>query len=262
MKIGVTLSGGAVKGVAHLGVLRALRDIGVEPYVYMGTSAGAIVSVLKSEDVLDEDILQLARTSKLTQLVKFNWPKLGLLPMDKLRDRMKNMVLKEDLADLNRRVWINVTDIESGRGVYVSKGPVLDYVMASCAIPMMFQPQKIGNRFYIDGGITNNMPAKFLRGHCDFVIGSNVVSLSATSYSNLKGFLPILDRSLHISLQSRTEMNHGYCDFVFNIPSMDRYDTFAFDKVDQIYNYAYKYASSQLVDLENTLDTFVNNVRA
>lgn len=239
-KIGVTLSGGASYGIAHIGVLKALREYGIEPHLIYGTSAGAIVNVLYANGGSIRDLKVFAKESKISKMVRWTIPRMGFIPLDSLEKRIADACGYENLEDLPIASHIGVTNLETGEHETLSSGNIAKAVTASCAIPVFFRPVEINNNLYVDGGVSNNMPARFLKDRCDFVIGSNVVEAVTVERKEFSSFKKIMERTLTISLITRTGINYVDCDFVVEPKGMAAYAKFDFGKVDQMIEMGYR----------------------
>ena len=247
-KIGLTLSGGASYGIAHIGVIKALREYGIEPQYLYGTSAGAIAAVLYSGGASIRDMRQFSKTNQLKKLIRLTYPRLGFSSMDPLEKRLEEYTPFDNLEELPRKTFVGVTNLETGKHETFSEGPIGRIVAASCAVPVFFQPIEINDQLYLDGGVSNNMPAKLLRKHCDLIIGSDVVKTGRLNRKRIKSVGKLLERTLTISLAHRTVSNYPDCDFVFQLSGLGRYGKFDFSKVDQFVEIGYRQALKTLPD--------------
>jgi len=252
-KIGLTLSGGASYGIAHIGVIKALREYGIEPDVLYGTSAGAIVAVLYASGLSIRDMRKFAEGNQLTKMLRWRVPKLGFLPMDYLEDKIRAYVPYEKLEDLPRKVMIGGTNLETGRHEDIETGYLTKAVTASCAIPVFFRPVELNGQIYVDGGVSNNMPAVALKNHCDFVIGSDVMEAGDIQREDIGGFRDLLDRTMTISLASRTIFNYKDCDHVITPVGMVPFGKFDFSHVEEFIEMGYHHAIKALPELLDVL---------
>lgn len=252
-KIGLTLSGGASFGIAHIGVIKALREYGIEPDVLYGTSAGAIVAVLYASGMSIREMRKFAKGNQLTRMFRFRVPKLGFLPMDYLEDKIRAYVPYETLEDLPRKVFVGGTNLETGRHEDIETGPLTKAVAASCAIPVFFRPVELNGQIFVDGGVSNNMPAMALKNDCDFVIGSDVMEAGFLQRNDIGGFRDLLDRTMTISLASRTIFNYKDCDHVITPVGMVPFGKFDFSHVEEFIDMGYYHAIKALPELLDAL---------
>lgn len=257
-KIGLTLSGGAAYGIAHIGVIKALREYGIEfDYLY-GTSAGAIAATLYASGASIREMRNFVKGISLVSLRRFRLSTVGFMPLTFLENRVSQFVPFENLEDLPRKVMIGATNLETGMHDTLETGPVTSAVAASCGVPVIFTPTEHNGNLYVDGGVSNNMPARPLHEFCDFIIGSDVVEATTLDRKNFNGFRKILERTLTISLTNRTTFNYKDCDFVIRTRGLYKYGKFDISRADDIFNRGYNQA---LLDLPRILENVHEKIK-
>jgi NTE family protein len=165
MKIGLALGSGAARGWAHIGVLQALRDAGIEPDIVAGTSIGALVGgcyVAGKLDELDVFARDLTRR-KVFGLMDFNLSGSGLINGQRLSDRLEKDLAKRPIESLNKPFTAVATEIGTGHEVWLSKGSLVEAMRASYALPGIFKPVNINNRWLFDGAMVNPIPVTVCR---------------------------------------------------------------------------------------------------
>jgi NTE family protein len=182
MKIGLALGSGAARGWAHIGVLQALRDAGIEPDIIAGTSIGALVGGCYAAEKLDELELfarDLTRR-KVFGFMDFNLTGSGLINGQRLSDRLEKELAKRPIESLAKPFTAVATEIGSGHEVWLSKGSLVDAMRASYAMPGIFKPVNINNRWLFDGALVNPIPVTVCRAlGARYVIA---VNLNADSF--------------------------------------------------------------------------------
>ena len=182
MKIGLALGSGAARGWAHIGVLQALRDAGIEPDIIAGTSIGALVGGCYAAEKLDELELfarDLTRR-KVFGFMDFNLTGSGLINGQRLSDRLEKELAKRPIESLNKPFTAVATEIGSGHEVWLSKGSLVEAMRASYAMPGIFKPVSINNRWLFDGALVNPIPVTVCRAlGARYVIA---VNLNADSF--------------------------------------------------------------------------------
>lgn len=164
-KIGLALGGGAARGWAHIGVLRALQKAGIEPDIIAGTSIGAVVGgchVAGHLDDLEEFASELTRRRVLGYL-DFNLSGTGLITGHRLADRLNKHLGSTKIEDLPRRFTAVATEIGTGHEVWLSRGSLVEAVRASYALPGLFRPVKVDGRWLFDGALVNPIPVSVCR---------------------------------------------------------------------------------------------------
>jgi NTE family protein len=182
MKIGVALGSGSARGWAHIGVLRALADLGVESDIVCGTSIGAFVGAAHADGDLGS-LEDWVRTLSWQEVVAFFdvGARGGLIKGDKLMAFFARHFVDRDFHDLPLPFACVATDLVNGREVWLKEGNVAAAVRASIALPGLFAPQLRDDRLLVDGGLVNPVPVSLCRAlGADVVIavdlGSDLVS--------------------------------------------------------------------------------------
>jgi len=200
--IGLTLSGGGARGLAHIGVLKVLQRADVRVDCVTGSSMGGILAAAYaagfSPAELEAEALHMACWRRLVPLIDFSPPRRGLLAGRKLRAYLTKFFPPDlTFADLHLPLIVEGVDLRTGEEVPLSEGPVLDAVMATCAYPGVFPPVEWQGRRLVDGGLLDNLPVDSARAlGADIVIASDTDALGdeaqfdcAGSSSHVPGFL-------------------------------------------------------------------------
>ena len=164
-KVGLALGGGAARGWAHIGVIEALADCGVEVDLVAGTSIGALVGSVYASDNLvgfKEAVLGIDR-KKIISMLDVVFPKCGLLDGKKVTDFYKSYISGREFSELSRSFGAVATELHSSDEVWLTEGDVSRAVRASIAVPGLFTPVLIDNRLTVDGGLVNPLPVSLVR---------------------------------------------------------------------------------------------------
>jgi predicted acylesterase/phospholipase RssA/CRP-like cAMP-binding protein len=194
--VGLALSSGGTRGLAHVGVLKVLMEENIPLDMVAGSSAGALFGALFAAGWSIERIEAYIQTLKnLTRLSNwdFNIPPLtGLVKGRRAKEKFLSRPLKEPtFADLKIPLYIVASDILTGDEVVFESGYVADAIRASASIPVLGEPWQNRGRFLVDGGVVNPLPASVLRDRgADIVIASNVVQPLRESYSGPRDKMP------------------------------------------------------------------------
>jgi len=233
LKIGLVLSGGGARGVAHLGVLKALDELGVQVSAISGTSAGAIVGAFYSAGYKPEEILNIAKTQKFFGFSNLLFGKAGLFNMEAFDSVYHTYFPHNKVEQLGIAMTIAATDIVKGEICYFSKGDLSKALLASSCVPLVFEPITVGDAIMMDGGILNNFPVEPLLSTCDKIIGVNVNAISQNfDQIHMKD---MLDRSFHIAMNGAIQEKIKYCDVFIEPENMSRFGMFDLSKLDEIY---------------------------
>lgn len=191
LKIGLALGSGAARGWAHIGVLRALEEIGVEPDIICGTSIGAAVGAAYLTDQMDELQAWAQKMGWLGMLgiIDLTFRKGGLISAEKAFERFRNDRTAVKIEDLAKPFAAVATDLSTGREIWLRDGPLLPAVQASAAMPGLFPAVRHNGHWLVDGALVNPVPVSLCRAlGADVVVAVNLNSeLSPLARPNGKG---------------------------------------------------------------------------
>jgi NTE family protein len=175
VKIGLALGGGAARGFAHIGVIKALEAQGIVPDIVVGTSAGAVVGALYASGLNGFELQKAAMEMDKNHIFDWNVSLRGPLKGDPLRNFVNDAVNQRPLDKLKRSFAVVATDFGSGEPALFRTGNTGWAVQASTAVPGVFQPVTISGREYVDGGLVSPVPARGARRlGADFVIAVDI----------------------------------------------------------------------------------------
>lgn len=246
-KIGLSLSGGGSKGLAHLGILQAMEDMGIFPDIISGTSAGAFAGVFYADGLRPKEIITFFKNRAFREFAEFTIPKAGFFKNTRFTDFLKNHLTARTFEELKIPLHVVTTDIEYGETHVFSSGPLINTIIASCTVPIVFTPVKIEERHYVDGGLFKNFPVSVIRKMCDKVIGANVSPVTISPYKDSIKY--VAERSFHYMSASNTLLDRNLCDYLIESQELAKYSMFDLEHVEEIYDLGYRIAH----------DFFVNN---
>jgi 1-acyl-sn-glycerol-3-phosphate acyltransferase len=202
--VGLALSSGGSKTLAHLGVLRVLRRAGIEIDAVAGTSGGALVAAGVAFGMSEDDMLghveELAAGLRLRRLDLNLLPRAALFKGVRLRQQLDTWFGGAHFADAGVPWWVVATDVAAGEEVVIDRGPVADGIRASMSIPGAMNPWPVDGRLCMDGAVVNPMPASVLRdAGLRLVIGSNVAGqeLAADGWATSPHLLQMMSRMVN-----------------------------------------------------------------
>lgn len=233
-KLGIALSGGGARGFAHIGALKAIEEAGLKPEVVAGVSAGSIAGVLYAAGIPLEEILPLFKDASFSDFCSLALRDGGgLFKLPGLKKFMVKNAGTDRLEKLKLPIYIGVTDFDKGEPAFFSEGPLGDIVMASCSIPIVFQPVKIGGTYYVDGGVLRNLPAWTIRDKCEKLIGINCSPLTSHRYKH--SIMDIAMRSYNLMAKSNQNIDMAMCDLVIKTPDIAAYQVFNLRDIKKVY---------------------------
>ncbi|MCH5226593.1 MAG: patatin-like phospholipase family protein [Muribaculaceae bacterium] len=224
--IGLAMSGGGAKGFSHIGVLMAFERAGLKPDIMSGVSAGSIASVLYAAGLTPADMIKcFTDASKFGDFAEWAIPKEGLLKLDRFGRLLDDWLPVKYLEDLKIPTVVCATDLDHGKSVGWSKGEIVPRVVASCSIPIVFNPKTIKGVNYVDGGVLRNLPAWAIRPYCKTLYGANCSPLRHT-FTGKKSLVDLAFRSYHLMLKANIAQDIRLCDFVIEINHLQQVSTF------------------------------------
>ena len=221
-KIGLALSGGGARGIAHIGVLKVLHDHRIPVDYIAGTSSGALIGSLYAGGVNITTMLEIATKLKWKHFFRIVLSKSGLVSSEEIEAFVISQIGKKTFADLEIPLAAVTTDLKTGEQIVLDKGPVEKAVRASCTFPWMYTPVRHENTLLVDGCLKNNLPADVVKKMgADIVIGVNVIP-QANYGDDMKNVLEIFDRSLDLFiLGQRSKCDITICPVKEKITSLE-----------------------------------------
>lgn len=174
--VGLALGSGSARGWAHIGVLQELEEMGIRPQVVAGTSIGALVGAVYVSGQLDEfaDWVRKLSVRDVFGLMDISLSG-GVVKGEKLFGFFRERHNNPDIESLEQKFVTVATEMKTGRETWITEGPVLRAARASCALPGLFSPVQVGERWMLDGGLVNPVPVSACRAHgADVVIAVNL----------------------------------------------------------------------------------------
>ncbi|MGF1467027.1 MAG: patatin-like phospholipase family protein [Sandaracinaceae bacterium] len=227
-------SGGAVRGIAHVGVLRAMEELGLVPDVLVGASSGAVAGAFVAQGFTADQMIDWFRPffrrhdpegslkgryflggPTRAQLRSPGWLTSGLLSIDRFESYLRRRLPVNDFRQLDRPLLVTAADIDGrGRVVFGSgyreRVPISEAVAASCCVPLLFRPYRIGDRYYVDGEVVRTLSIDLaIDAGADVVIISNVYRPRVTRPGDrsvaLSGPSAVLNQTLNVVLSEKEQ---------------------------------------------------------
>ncbi len=245
-RIGLVLSGGGVRGMAHIGIIQALQEAGITPHLVSGTSVGALVGALYASGASVEEMLAFFRETPLFKYNFFTINKPGLMDTERYFDIFKVFFPEDSFEALQRPLFVATTNLLKGQLEIFSSGSLILPLLASAAIPPVFSPVRIGPDLYGDGGIMNNFPAEPIAAASDFLIGSNVSMIREIPEDQLRTSLQLTNRTTALMIHSINQGKMNGCDLLFEPKALERIGVLDKKGLEQAYELGYSYARNIL----------------
>lgn len=242
-RIGLVLSGGGVKGMAHIGFIKALNERDIYPDSISGVSAGAIVGALYANGTSPLNMLSFFKETPLFKYDFFTINKPGLFDTEKYHLFFSKYFRRDAFNALEKELFVTATDLQSGIPKVFSSGELLRPLLASAALPPVFNPVTIDGRLYADGGIMNNFPIEPLVDHDLFIIGGYILDRKELGSTVLKNPIQLANRTNRLMLHANSMQKLCATDLLFQPRGLDYIGVTDKKGIEKAFIIGYDYAS-------------------
>lgn len=215
-QLGLALGGGAIRGAAHIGVLKALEENELKPDFITGTSIGGLVAGLYAFGKTPEQIRELAASMNWFDISRLTLPTMGLLSNDDMRKVIAKAVGDVRVEDAPIPLALMSADICTGEPVVLKEGDLAFAVMASTCVPGIFNPTPMGERLLVDGGVVENVPVSPLQA-----MGAEVIVAvdlnGAHTYERPDSVVDVLLNAFDIAIDTTTRIQLEKADVVMHL---------------------------------------------
>jgi NTE family protein len=248
-KFTLALSGGGAKGLAHIGAIKAFEEFNIEIEAVSGTSAGSMVAYFLAAGLKSAEMQEIAKSTNFYSAFKVSFSKIGIVSIGNIKNILKKKVGVDKFEDLSMPLSIGVSNIKTGEAEYLESGDLYNSIVASCSIPLVFSPVKIGNNVYVDGGLTANLPIEPLMKYDFPMIGINVVGFGNGEAP--ESYAQLVERTIDIVAWQNTNSYLNKCDIKITPEKTNNYGTFDFKKVDELVDIGYEETKKVLKEYLN-----------
>lgn len=275
-KVGLVLSGGGAKGLAHIGALKAIEEAGVKIDYISGTSMGAVVGALYASGYTADDLVKLFKTTPFEEILRDNFPRKNktfferhgtdrhaiTLPFNNFKPSLPSAISKgqnayntyvrlldhvkgiTDFSKLPIPFLCVATNAETGGQVVLENGYLPNAILASSAIPTLFAPIQLQEKMLIDGGVSNNYPIEeLLKKDVDIIIGVDVQD----GFQTKENLVSATDMLLQVSNFNTQKQMKGKIEAttIYIKPDIKNHNIISFGKAEEIYQKGYEAAKKQ-----------------
>lgn len=247
-KVGLALGSGGAKGIAHIGVLRALQNANVKVDYISGTSVGAMVASMVAFNVNLDVVAEIAKSMTLAQITTFKLSKTGFFTADPLKEILIEHLGEVNIEDAAIPLSIVATDINTGEEVIFTEGPLADAVCASASIPGVYIPMQLNGRTLVDGGIVQSVPVQAVKSMgAGVIIASQLGGVGA--YEEPKNVLDVMRNAFDIALSHRTQEELKQADLLIAMDLSDFSIADNTDRYDELYAIGHDTAAKELTKI-------------
>ncbi len=251
MTVALVLSGGGIRGISHLGVLKALDEGGIKISHISGTSTGAILGALYSSGLDPEFILDEIISTKFYTYMRPAFTTSGVLKMDRIGDFLRKYITNDSFEALNIPLTVAATNLQLGVTEYFNSGELINPILCSSCIPAVFKPVSYNGKTYIDGGVLNNFPLEPVKSE-NLIIGSDCNYIDDNFGG--KGFKLIIERALLLAINGSLQEAKSKCHILIDPSRIKGTGVFEFRRAKEIFIMGYEEAKKQLTLYKNNLN--------
>jgi NTE family protein len=241
-RVGLALSGGVAKVVAHVGILRALEESRVPIDAIAATSGGSIIGAFYAAGTPIEAMEELAREISWKRLTRVTLPRLGLLSNERIQTFMEERLGPKRFEDLRIPLAIVAADLTTGRKAVFTEGPLPLAIRASCSIPQLFSPVEIDGHLIADGGLVEYLPVETLRDELaiPFRIGVNLGGVRNWHMKDPRNLLEVALRVIGFVSQRNARASEQAAQFVVR-PNLSDFGPYDLHRSDELMRAGYEY---------------------
>lgn len=252
-RVALVLGGGATRGLAHIGVIKALEENNISFDYVAGTSVGSLVGAFYAAGLTSDEMIKIAKGLKVKDI------RSSIIPLVPSKtDGIKNLIINNlgdiDISQLKRHFGAVAVDIRSGNEIDFTSGNLANIVAGSCSVPGVFQPVKYGDYLLHDGGLANNIPSNVPKivFDCDKVVAIDVNSTRGQGTESDKFFDTLL-ASMRIMMKSNSLKGYLNGDIVIQ-PDLKRFKSTKLDFVDEMIMEGYNAAIFEMDSIKNLIN--------
>jgi NTE family protein len=238
------LSGGGCRGFAHLGAVKALQEHDIYPSEISGASSGAIAGAFLANGFTPDEIRELFIDKLKFSMLSWNGFKMGLISMKNMKIFLQKNLRHKKFEDLPIPFYATATSFTDGSQHIFHSGNIIEAIIASSSIPVIFPPVIIKGMPFVDGGLSNNLPVEPFSEHIKDVVCIHVNPIK--SFKPGEGVFDVLDRSIHLSFREKVNQSATGCYLFIEPRGLDSYGLFDIQKIREIFEVGYDFTRKLL----------------
>jgi len=232
--VGLALGGGAVRGIAHIGVLKVLEDRDIEIGMIAGTSVGSLIGALYCGGLGWKEIWDRVQEMSWGDLVQIDWSGMGLAKTKRMEDVLVELLGDIDFDDLRIPLRAVAVDITSAEEVVIESGSVAQAVRASASIPAIFAPVESEGRLLVDGGVANNLPVDVVRDMGAKTVIAVDLNPEATEHRRPENLVDIMYRTFAILMWNTSSLGREEADILIQ-PEIGKFSFHDFSQAERLF---------------------------
>ena len=243
--VGLALSGGAVRGIAHLGVLKALEEREIEIGYVAGTSVGALIGALYCGGLGWKEIWDKVQEMSWRDLIQIDFSGMGLAKTDRMEKMIVELLGDVDFDELAIPFKAIAVDITTTEEVVLDSGSVAEAVRASASIPAIFAPVDYGGRLLVDGGVADNLPSSVVRNMGAKTVIAVDLNPDAAERRTPSNLADIMYKTFAILMWNTSSQGREEADILIR-PEISDFSFHDFDQADELFRLGEEAAAKAL----------------
>lgn len=252
--IGLALSSGAARGLAHIGVLKALKEHNIEVDYMAGSSAGALIGSVYCCGVDPVMLEKIAENIDRSLWTDFTVPRRGFIKGKNVEDLIKLLTGNRNIEDLDKKLAIVATDLRTSSKYVFTEGPIYKAVRASISIPGIFVPVKIKDAVLVDGGVIDRVPASIVKD-----MGADIVIAVDVGFSGQQGrinhIFDVILQSIDVMSKLITSQNIVHADIIIE-PPLSHIKPSRFEQVQECVRIGYNSTIEKIDEIKKAIKNF------
>jgi NTE family protein len=238
------LSGGGCRGFAHLGAVKALQESGIYPFEISGTSSGAIAGAFLANGYSPDEIKDIFIKNLKLNILSRNEFKLGLISMKNIRIFLQKNLRYKKFEDLPIPFYATATSFTDGSQHIFNSGNIIDAIIASSSIPVLFPPVLIHGFPFVDGGLSNNLPIEPFSDHKKDIVCIHVNPIKP--FKRGESVYKVMDRAIHLSFREKVNRSSEGCFLFIEPKELEGYGLFDIERIREIFDIGYDFTKKLL----------------
>lgn len=240
-RLGLALSGGIAKVVAHVGILRAFEEAGLRIDAIAGSSGGALIGAFYAAGIPVQEIETIATGISWRKLTRVGIPRMGLLSNEKMERFLIERLGDVRFEDLKIPFAVVGADLSTGRKAVFTRGPIAPVIRGSCSIPQLFPPVPIDGHLIADGGLVEYLPVQTLAElDCDVRVGVNLGGVRNWHLRDPRNLLEVALRVIGFVSQQNARESELLADHVVR-PDLAEFGPYDLERARELIRAGYEY---------------------
>jgi len=236
-ELGIAFGGGGAKGYYQAGVFKRLLEMGCRPGIVSGTSVGSLVAALYADGHTPDEMMEAFADLTVKDFLEARIPKDYIVSPLPVRKILEKTLRARTFEELQIPLKVVATCLETGEGVVFDKGPLIEALMASCSVPVVFPPVLINGKHYVDGGVVKNLPVSHIRNDCKKGVAIGLHPEKEKKYSRNMRY--IAERCLWFMFNANSYMDKDLADVLIEDHEMAEYTAYDLKYKNEMFRLGY-----------------------